>query len=227
MKVAAKLGSVQAHYKLAFSYRDGDWGLKKNIEKIFHHYKVAALWGHPLARHSLGCLEYDGRRFGRALRHWMLSVKMGHEISLKYILKFHKMRFATKDDYAQALLEYQNVTKRWRATKETKQKTGLWIKCKISERTSNLFSISCLFHGLLPEINLPKMWWSWTRRAFYRVGDLRPSDRLKFRTRRPGPVLTQKCSRRCVCSAPGRCGQPCCRRRQTGGRYGAGSAGHQ
>jgi len=114
-KMAAKLGSVHAHYSLADKYRDGDWGVKKDTEKILYHYEVAAIGGHFLARHNLGVFEGKEERVDRALRHWMISAKMGYEDSLKNILKLHKMGCATKDDYAQALLGYQKATEEMRS----------------------------------------------------------------------------------------------------------------
>merc|ERR1712129_532506 len=101
---------------------DGDWGVKKDTKKMLYHYEVAAIGGHSVARHNLGCLEYNGGMFDRALRHWMISAKMGYEISLKYILKLHKMGHATKNDYAQALLGYQNATEEMRSDERDEAK---------------------------------------------------------------------------------------------------------
>ena len=39
----------------------------------------------------------------------MISTMIGDEVSLKAILKLHKIWLAAKDDYAQALLGYQNA----------------------------------------------------------------------------------------------------------------------
>ena len=89
---------------------------------MFYHYEVAAIGGHSSARHNLGVFECEGGRFDRALRHYMISAKMGHEISLKYILKLHTMGHATKHDYAQALLGYQNITEEMRSDERDEAK---------------------------------------------------------------------------------------------------------
>jgi len=120
-KVAAKLGSVDAHYNLAVSYCQGN-GVKKDREKAIYHYEVAAIGGHFSARYNLGHLERREERPDRALRHWMISAKMGDEYSLKGILGLLKLRCATKDDYVEALLGYQKATKEMRNDERDKAK---------------------------------------------------------------------------------------------------------
>merc|ERR1711862_458240 len=110
MGEAAKLGDVDAHARLASSHDAGDYGLKKDAEKALFHYEVAAMGGVPIARHILGCLEAMDGKFDRALRHWMMSAKMGYEPSLKDILELCKGGEASKDNYAQALLSYRKTT---------------------------------------------------------------------------------------------------------------------
>merc|ERR1712129_442780 len=90
-------------------------GVKKDTEKMLYHYEVAAIGGHFAARCNLGCFECGEGRTDRALRHFTISAKMGHEDSLKNILVMHKMRCATKDDYTQALLGYQHATDEMRS----------------------------------------------------------------------------------------------------------------
>ena len=49
-KEAATLGGVEAHCGLAVSYKNGEYGLKKDINMAVHHYEVAAMGGHFGAR---------------------------------------------------------------------------------------------------------------------------------------------------------------------------------
>ena len=66
--------------------------------------------GHFYAWCNLGCFEYKDGKFDRALRHWMMSAKMGYEKSLKNILLLCKDGHASRDDYAQALLGYRKAS---------------------------------------------------------------------------------------------------------------------
>lgn len=56
-KEAAGLGSVEAHYELAILYCESSVRVNKDPEKMFYHSEVAAIGGHFMARHNLGCLE--------------------------------------------------------------------------------------------------------------------------------------------------------------------------
>ena len=89
---------------------------------MLYHYKVAAIEGDSSSRHNLGYLECCEGRADRALRHWMISAKMGHKGSLKGILELLKMGCATKDDYAQALLGYQKATEEMSSDERDKAK---------------------------------------------------------------------------------------------------------
>lgn len=50
---AADLGSVSADYSSGIVYNTGD-GVEKNEYKAIHHWKLAAMKGHEMARHILG-----------------------------------------------------------------------------------------------------------------------------------------------------------------------------
>lgn len=103
---AARLGSVSAHFQLCAAYAMGD-GVGRSMKLSIRHCESAAKNGHPLARHNLGCDELDVRNYKRALKHWMISAKMGYEESLTSILELCKHGHASKDDYACALAGYQ------------------------------------------------------------------------------------------------------------------------
>ena len=106
---AAKLGSVEAHIHLGYAHEEGD-GVKRDTTKALYHFQVAAIGGHFRARHNLGAIEYNEGRMESALKHWMISSKMGWENSLKGIQAMYVGGHAAKDDYAQALLGYQDAT---------------------------------------------------------------------------------------------------------------------
>jgi len=107
-KKAAKLGSVEAHSDLGYAYETGD-GVERDVAKSVHHFKIAAIGGDFLARHNLGLIESVERNMERALKHFIISTKMGYELSLKSIQVMYADGNATKDDYAQALLGYQDA----------------------------------------------------------------------------------------------------------------------
>ena len=63
--------------------------------------------GHVLSRHCLGVDEIKAGNYQLAVKHWMISAKMGYEGSLNGIKEMFKEGHATKALYAEALLGYQ------------------------------------------------------------------------------------------------------------------------
>lgn len=100
-KEAARLGDVKAHYNLAILYDYGNVRVKKDTEKMLHHFEVAAIGSQFEARHNLVVFEYEEGRTVRALRHFMMSAKMGYEDSLECILELHK-RGCTNTEFFRA-----------------------------------------------------------------------------------------------------------------------------
>ena len=117
---AANLGSVEAHYNLGFMYGRGDGLVGKDETKAVYHSVIAAKAGHPDARFNLGSWEATNLNYGRALKHWMIAAKMGHEDALKNIQRGYKEGFATKDDYAQALVGYQQAVEEMKSGQRKK-----------------------------------------------------------------------------------------------------------
>jgi tetratricopeptide (TPR) repeat protein len=103
---AAELGDVEAHYQLSVMYRMGH-GVAKDKKKEVYHSEQAAVRGHPKARHSLGCEEANNGRFERAKKHWIIAANLGHDGSLKMLRRLYTEGHASKEDYANALREYQ------------------------------------------------------------------------------------------------------------------------
>ena len=103
---AAELGSITAHYCLAEVYRLGS-GVEKDMDKAIHHYKLAAIRGHEIARYDLGVL--DGKNYNiQAIKHFIISAKAGHDDSLKMIGVGYKEGLVTKEEYAKTLREYKD-----------------------------------------------------------------------------------------------------------------------
>ena len=103
---AAALGDVQAHYQLSISYLDGQ-GVEKDEKRELHHAEEAAIGGHPLARHNLGCLEGKRGRMDRAAKHFIIAAKLGCDKSLENVKNLYKAGHVSKEDFAAALRGHQ------------------------------------------------------------------------------------------------------------------------
>mmetsp|Transcript_5904 Transcript_5904/g.13296 ORF Transcript_5904/g.13296 Transcript_5904/m.13296 type:complete len:85 (+) Transcript_5904:599-853(+) len=64
--------------------------------------------GYVDSRCNLGMYEADRGNLDRAVRHWMISAKMGHWNSIGVIRDSFMRGFATKEQYAEALRGYQD-----------------------------------------------------------------------------------------------------------------------
>ena len=105
---AAALGSIEALYSLGAAYSKGD-GVEQDKAKSAELYEKAAIKGHVKSRYNLGCYEAEKGNLGRALKHCLISAKMGHKGSLESIKKVFMNGLATKEQYAEALKGYQNA----------------------------------------------------------------------------------------------------------------------
>ena len=105
---AAELGSVDAHYRLSHAYHNGN-GVEEDKLRAVRLCKEAAMKGHVLSRHFLGFTEFDNGNYELAVRHWMISAKMGYEDSLCCIKEMFMKGQATKAQYAEALRGYGNA----------------------------------------------------------------------------------------------------------------------
>ncbi|EJK60244.1 hypothetical protein THAOC_19439 [Thalassiosira oceanica] len=65
--------------------------------------------GHDKSRYNLGCLEGQKGNHDRAVRHFLISAKMGLKDSVDNIKKRFMAELATKEQYAQALEGYQKA----------------------------------------------------------------------------------------------------------------------
>ena len=99
---AAALGDARANYGLSVMYRKGK-SVEKDEKKELHHLTEAAIAGHPDARHNLGCLEERRGRMDRAVKHWIIAAKLGHDNSLECVKGLYKDGYVSKEDFATAL----------------------------------------------------------------------------------------------------------------------------
>ena len=105
---AAELGSNDALFGLGNAYFNGD-GVQQDIAKADELYRKAAMQGHVVSRNNLGCDEMEKGNYDRAVRHWLISAKMGYKDSLEAIKRMLIGGEATKEQYAEALRGYQDA----------------------------------------------------------------------------------------------------------------------
>ncbi|EJK46081.1 hypothetical protein THAOC_35274, partial [Thalassiosira oceanica] len=105
---AAELGSIGALFELGNAYDNGD-GVEEDNAKAAQFWTKAAIQGHVLARTNLG--NHEGRKGNndRAVRHYLISAKMGDERSLEFIKILFHGGLATKEQYAEALKGHQEA----------------------------------------------------------------------------------------------------------------------
>eukprot|EP00956_Cyclotella_meneghiniana_P002786 scaffold3284_cov67-Cyclotella_meneghiniana.AAC.2 len=96
---AAELGSALAHFNLGKAYRLGKAGQHVDQKKAIHHYQTAAIMGCINARFDLGIVEAKNGNHYRALRHFTISAKCGHDWSLKFVKEGFMKGLTTKDDF--------------------------------------------------------------------------------------------------------------------------------
>ena len=105
---AAEFGSVEALFELGYSYYNGD-GVQEDKAKGIHFYTKAATQGHVESRHNLGNHERRKGNHDRAVKHFLISARMGYKLSLEMIKKMFISGEATKAQYAEALKGYQDA----------------------------------------------------------------------------------------------------------------------
>ena len=103
---AAELGSIEALFALGVSYIEGE-GVEVDKAKGIELFKKAAMQGDVESRYKLGCIEGNKGNLDRAMRHLLISAKMGDERSVREINKVFMAGIATKEQYADALKGYQ------------------------------------------------------------------------------------------------------------------------
>jgi len=103
---AVEFGDVAAHYYLSIMYGDGQ-GVKKDEKKEIYHLEQAAIGGHTNARNGLGCVEGYRGQHDRAIKHFTIAAKQGHDESVGNLKKLYKVGKVSKEDFAATLRAYQ------------------------------------------------------------------------------------------------------------------------
>lgn len=105
---AAELGSTEANYSLGNRYCAGE-GVEMNAAKALQFYEVAACLGHVESRHNIGSIELTGGKCQRAVKHFMISAKMGFGPSLTMIERLFAAGVASEEQYAEAKKGYEDA----------------------------------------------------------------------------------------------------------------------
>ena len=105
---AAELGATAALCKMGFAYMNG-MGVAQDKARAVSCWESAAMQGCAGSRQLLGAVEGDDGRYDRALRHFLISAKMGFEDALDAIKYMLAHGHATKPQYAEALKGYRDA----------------------------------------------------------------------------------------------------------------------
>ena len=95
---AGELGCDEAYFNLGNAYDDGE-GVDIDEEKAKHYWELAAMMGNVLARNNLGCMEGQTGNPHRAMKHFLISARAGHEKSLDTIKSGFRSGIVTKDGH--------------------------------------------------------------------------------------------------------------------------------
>ena len=122
---AAELGELDSHYNLSCMYTKGE-GVDRNKKKAMYHLEEAAIRGHPDARYNLAYAEELNRMTERAMRHYIIAAKLGHDDALEAVKKGYQGGDVRKEDFEAALRGHQAAVD---ATKsELREEAYAWFK---------------------------------------------------------------------------------------------------
>ena len=103
---AGELGHANAYVNIGYGYYNGE-GVGIDKKKAKHYLELAAMKGDAEARYNLGNVEGEAGNIDRALKHFMIAVRSGHDDSLEKIQQLYSIGSATKEEYTKALQSYQ------------------------------------------------------------------------------------------------------------------------
>ena len=104
---AGELGCAEAYHNLGNSYDNGR-GVEIDEKKAKHYWELAAMGGCVFARHNLGCAEEEAGNNQRAMKHFLISARVGDKDSLDKVTSGFRSGIITKDEYEEALRTYHN-----------------------------------------------------------------------------------------------------------------------
>ncbi|EJK68704.1 hypothetical protein THAOC_10093 [Thalassiosira oceanica] len=119
---AAELGSIEALCHLGYAHVTG-CGVEQDKAKGIHFWRKAAMRGHVLARHNLGIAEAQEGNSNSAVRHLLISAKMGSIESVEKIKKMVRGGVATKEQYTEALKGYQDAAEEMKSPEREEVKS--------------------------------------------------------------------------------------------------------
>ena len=99
---AGERGSATSYFNIGSVYYNGV-GVTVDKKKGVHYMELAAMMGCASARYKLGAEEENKGNMDRAIKHYMIAVESGHSNSLTVIRELYADKYATKEDYANAL----------------------------------------------------------------------------------------------------------------------------
>ncbi|EJK60774.1 hypothetical protein THAOC_18816 [Thalassiosira oceanica] len=117
---AAELGSMEALFKLGIAVHQGELGVAQDEIKGIRYWEAAAMQGCAESRHMLGFVELKNSNCDRAVRHFLISAKMGFKDSLDKIKEMFANGHATKAQYAEGLTGYQDAVEAMKSPERDK-----------------------------------------------------------------------------------------------------------
>jgi len=130
---AAALGSIDAHLRLGNPYYKG-MGVEQDKARAVELWQQAAMRGDARSRHNLGVVEIGNGNYDLAMKHYLISAKMGYKRSLDAIKEIFVGGDATKAQYAEALKGYGD------AVEETKSHQREEAKRVMEKRRRDIMS---------------------------------------------------------------------------------------
>jgi len=103
---SGELGFAGAYNSIGYAYNNGE-GVKVDKEKATYYYELSAIGGCVQARYNLGRSELQRVNVDRAVKHFMIAVRGGHDGALEQIKLMYSNGYATKENYTKALQSYQ------------------------------------------------------------------------------------------------------------------------
>jgi TPR repeat protein len=79
------------------------------LEKGIHHWKEAAIGGHPQARHYLAIIEGNNGNTERAVKNFIIAASLGYEESMKELWKYYSAGNITKENLNATLRSHQSA----------------------------------------------------------------------------------------------------------------------
>ena len=102
---AGELGCAEAYSNLAKSYFEG-LGVEVDKKKAKHYFELSAMMGSVAARFNCGFIEFEAGNEDRAIKHFILAAKAGHDDALGFCKAGYRDGAITKDEYASTLRAY-------------------------------------------------------------------------------------------------------------------------